>query len=213
MSNASNKDLTEVAEKFDIPEEDPLRDMMIQEKSPWSVDDRLRACMLFQVTGSSKKVAGLTGIPDSTIRYWKTTSDWWPEASRQARKAHQEQLDAMMTGVIHRSIQEIGDRIENGNTKVSKNGEQYKIPVSSDELVRVTDKVYDKRALSRGDPTSRQEKVDPNEMLKNLFQQFESMVEKHHRPISVIDTTSIENGEYTEVTTTTNNSEDTNEEN
>lgn len=202
MSTSDAKDL---AETFQIPESDPLRDMMEFDRSPHTIDERLRACMLFQITGSSKKVAKLTGIPDSTIRFWKTQSDWWPEASRQARKQHQEQLDAMMTGVIHQSIQELNDRLHSGNTKVLKDGSEKQVPLSSDELVRITDKVYDKRALNRGDPTQRTERVDVNDMLTNLFHQFSSMVEQHGRPASIIDASNAEDAEYTTTETETDN--------
>ena len=142
----------------------------------------------------------MMNIPDSTIRWWKTRSSWWKEATRQARKQHQEQLDSMMTGVIHRSMQELDDRLSHGNTKVNKEGDQYKVPVSSDEIVRIVDRVYDKRALNRGDPTQRTERVDVNEMLNNLVNQFASMVEKHGKPHSFIDAEVVdENDNITEL--------------
>ena len=73
---------------------------------------------------------------------------------------------------------QLADRIINGNHKLnSRTGDVERVPMSSNELSRDAIGIpFDKRALMRGDATSRVEKIDPQEMLKGLADQFIKIV-------------------------------------
>ena len=89
------------------------------------------------------------------------------------------------------------DRVRNGNIKLNpKTGELNRIPMTSGELAKDAVGIpYDKRALMRGDPTSRTERVDPKLMLEDLAKQFVKIVEMNEpKPIEaeIIENDSIE---------------------
>jgi hypothetical protein len=85
------------------------------------------------------------------------------------------------------------DRVRNGNIKLNpKTGELNRIPMTSGELAKDAVGIpYDKRALMRGDPTSRTEKVDPKAMLEDLAKQFKKIVELNE-PKTIIDAEIVE---------------------
>ena len=61
------------------------------------------------------------------------------------------------------------------------------MPMTSGELSKDAIGIpYDKRALMRGDPTSRTEKIDPKTMLEDLAKQFVKIVEMNE-PKTIID--------------------------
>ena len=137
----------------------------------WSVEDKVAAATQYAITGNSKQAGKLTGIPPATIRWWKTESSWWPELLKEVRKAHAEELDGLQTNLIHKSAQELADRLENGDEVLDKNGEIRRKKLGGRDLVIIHGTLYDKRALSRGNPTSKVERSD-YEALTQLAEQM-----------------------------------------
>ena len=146
----------------------------------WTPEDRIMACTYYAITGNSLQAAekckghGGKEIPASTIRKWKNYSAWWKPVLHEVRKSKQEELDAKLTNIIMEGTDQLSDRILNGNHKLNnRTGELDRIPMSSSELSRDAIGIpFDKRALMRGDATSRVERVDPQEMLKGLAEQL-----------------------------------------
>jgi hypothetical protein len=100
--------------------------------------------------------------------------------------------------------EKLEDRVRNGNIKLNpKTGELNRIPMTSGELAKDAVGIpYDKRALMRGDPTSRTEKVDPKLMLEDLAKQFVKIVEMNEpKPIDaeIIEPDSIEDPSINEL--------------
>lgn len=142
----------------------------------WLPEDRIKACLYHIILGSSIKASKYCGIPAVTIRYW-TRQQWWQEASRQIRKTQNELLDIKLTTIINKTSDQLLDRIENGEYKLAPNGEIIKIPMHSRDLAVAGMAVpFDKRALIRGDPTSRIERTGVDETLKKLKDHFEQLV-------------------------------------
>tara|TARA_R110000850_G_C9889394_1_gene458692 strand:+ start:83 stop:715 length:633 start_codon:yes stop_codon:yes gene_type:complete len=149
----------------------------------WTPEERIMAATYYSVTGSSLQAAERckqagSDIPASTIRKWKNQSAWWKPVLHEVRKAKQEELDAKLTNIIMEGTDQLADRIINGNHKLnSRTGDVERVPMSSNELSRDAIGIpFDKRALMRGDATSRVEKIDPQEMLKGLADQFIKIV-------------------------------------
>jgi hypothetical protein len=135
-------------------------------------------------------------VPKATIAAWCNKSNWWKPLTTQIRKANDEELDAKMTGIIHKSADQLNDRVENGNLKPTgkKNEDGNPIferhPLTSTELARdgigIT---YDKRALSRAAIIQRRSDITTMEALKELKIRFEEMSRNEGKaPIEAVKT-------------------------
>tara|TARA_R110002020_G_scaffold2465_2_gene11548 strand:- start:531 stop:1178 length:648 start_codon:yes stop_codon:yes gene_type:complete len=173
--------------------DDELFEDIVGNNTKYTPEQRIMAATYYAVTGSSLQAADKckasgTAIPASTIRKWKNTTSWWKPVLHEVRKAKQEELDAKLTSIIMEGAEKLEDRVRNGNIKLNpKTGELNRIPMTSGELAKDAVGIpYDKRALMRGDPTSRTEKVDPKTMLEELAKQFVKIVELNE-PKTIID--------------------------
>ncbi len=178
--------------------DDELFEDIVGNNTKYTPEERIMAATYYAVTGSSiqasEKCANQgTPIPASTIRKWKNTTSWWKPVLHEVRKAKQEELDAKLTSIIMEGADKLEDRVRNGNIKLNpKTGELNRIPMTSGELAKDAVGIpYDKRALMRGDPTSRIEKVDPKLMLEDLAKQFVKIVEMNE-PKTIIEAELVE---------------------
>ena len=183
--------------------DDELFEDIVGNNTKYTPEERIMAATYYAVTGSSLQAADKckaqgTPIPASTRRKWKNTTSWWKPVLHEVRKAKQEELDAKLTSIIMEGAEKLEDRVRNGNIKLNpKTGELNRIPMTSGELSKDAVGIpYDKRALMRGDPTSRTEKIDPKIMLEDLAKQFVKIVEMNEpKPIDaeIVKEDSIEN--------------------
>ena len=163
-------------------------------KSPYPPEIKIASAALWCVLGSSRKVAKMLNMPDITIRSWYR-EPWWHMAVREVRKNKNEEFDAKLTGLLDDTIVEIQERLMHGETVVDKTGELRRVPVSTRNLATLLGIVYDKRALTRGDPTSKVVRVDTNEHLAEVAKKLSKMVDKIPQPIEKITI----DGEFTSV--------------
>lgn len=165
-----SEELVDTSESLDIE----LKDLYACNGS-YTPEEKIEAVMAYMVTGTSRKASKLCGVPEGTIRWWKSQSLWWDDLMKECRRKKQDELDAMTTGVIHRAVEQIEDRVQNGNTKTTKDGVPFNAPLTAGELSMVVGILFDKRQLLRGDPTSRTENVSESQRLEELQKNFEKM--------------------------------------
>ena len=67
--------------------------------SKYGNEDRRNAVVNYQVHGSYKKTAEVTGIPASTIRGW-AKSDWWLDVSTTVRAETDDKVRAKMLQIV-----------------------------------------------------------------------------------------------------------------
>lgn len=140
----------------------------------YTAADKIAAVVAWMVTGNVYKAQKYCGVKPDTISRWKRESEWWPILTQQVKKEKNDELEAMMTGILHENLSAIMERLEEGDTYYdAKRGKTYKLPVKTKDLAYVTTNIFDKRQLLRGDVTSRTEKVSTQERLSKLKQQFE----------------------------------------
>lgn len=151
----------------------------------YSVGDMIRVCAYSTIYPSSTKIEKLTGVPSRTIRKWRQKAPWWKELTRQIRKHKQEELDAQLTSVVMKASGDLLDRLEKGDQVLDKTGDLVTVPLKAMDVAKVLGIAYDKRALLRGDPTARTEKISTSEVLKELKTTFEAMAGK--KPPEVIE--------------------------
>lgn len=170
-----SQEMTESAstEKLDIE----LKDLYAC-NGTYTPEEKIGAVMAYMVTGTSRKASRICGVPEGTIRWWKARSLWWDSTMAECRRKKQDELDAMTTNVIHKAVEQIEDRVQNGNTRRNKDGEEVNTPMTAQELSMVVGILFDKRQLIRGDPTSRTETVSESERLNELQNKFEQMAKE-----------------------------------
>ena len=91
------------------------------------------------------------------------------------RYEHQRKLDAKMTTLLEKALTQLEDRLDNGDVN-PKTGER--IPISGAQIASITGTIYDKRALVRGEPTSRVERTSVDQKLNKLAERFEEIGKK-----------------------------------
>lgn len=166
--------------------------------SKWYPSHKIMAATYYLILNSYTKVAehmAAAGypVPRDTIASWRNRSTWWKPLITQIRKAKQDELDSKLTKLIHSGIDALQDRFNDGEYVVTGSTEEgdpiiHRVPVKARDLSMATSIMYDKRALSRGDPTSRVQRDPPEKLLKDLAREFEKMAQKNRPAIEAIKT-------------------------
>jgi hypothetical protein len=140
----------------------------------YTLDEKLQVCNHYVVEGgNSKSASRATGVPNATIRTW-TGTEWWAEMVLDIRKRHQDRLDGKFTAIITRGMKKLQDRLDNGDEVMfAKTGEMVKKQMSGKDLVYALEKMIDKRALLRGDPTARTATASVESVAKKIQDKLE----------------------------------------
>lgn len=163
----------EMATGFDIS-------VLYRANSKYSPEQRLFAVYAYVITGSARKASRLTGVEEGHLLSWKKTSPWWDDAVKEVRRVKGEQMDSMLTSLMHQTGGEMEDRLINGDEVVGRNGESYKKKVGFRELSYAMKVMSEQRALLRGEATSRREVKDSSgEAMKELRTKLEDLSRLH----------------------------------
>jgi hypothetical protein len=90
-------------------------------------------------------------VPEQTIQGWVANSEWWPLLLNDVRLRLGEEFDGQLTGMIGKAIDKAMQALDNPN-------------LSAKDAALVLAIAYDKRALHRGQATSRVERVNLNDL-------------------------------------------------
>jgi len=156
----------------DDPDTLDLRELY-SPQSKFTPEEKLYAATAWVMTGSIKEASRLTGIKERLLKKWKSESLWWDDAVREIRKRKQEELEGHLSELIHQSTALLRERIETGNPYLTRQGGELKwVPLTTRDLLFILSQTFDKRALIRGDPTSRTERVSSEQRLEKLQQKM-----------------------------------------
>jgi len=142
--------------------------------SKYNDTDRRKAIGVYVVTGNYTETAKQLNMPERTINQWGKT-EWWLNELAVVREEKQDELDAQITGSIHKAFKKVDDRLELGDPYITKTGEIGYKPVSCRDSATVGGIMYDKRALLRNMPTNITVSTDSHKLLK-LQEKFEQLV-------------------------------------
>lgn len=133
---------------------------------------RIEAVSLYAALGNVAEVARIMNLNAATIRSWKTM-EWWELMMRRVHNEADEKLDAKFTKIVDKAIDEINDRLENGEYIYNhKTKETVRVKPKMRDVAMVAVTNLEKRQLLRGQPTSRSEKVDIGDSLLRLANEF-----------------------------------------
>ena len=154
---------------------------LIPDNGDYSSYDRLDALTAYAILGNMKKVqqalaAKGTHVNYQTLCYWRSATEWWKPALHEVREMLDEELDARQTKLINSIMDEMEDRLENGEEVVSfdKEGNVRRASkkVGFRDLAIAGGVQFDKRQLGRGEPTSRVETISDKDRLIQLQNEF-----------------------------------------
>ena len=167
--------LLEDYEPTDLPE--AMYASTIGGKSQYSATLRAQ-CVYLSCLFNPHKAASLLNVPYRTVVDWAKT-DWWNEIELKLRSQAQKSLESKFTAILKKGAEMLEERLDNGDPKVLKDGTEVRQGVSAKDVALIICQVFDKRALTRGDPTSRTERTSTaRDKLKNMAREMEQVAGK-----------------------------------
>ncbi len=159
--------------QFRMPDPSYYHPDMWSPNSKYTPHDKLQAVAAYVITGDLDRAEQHSGVPRGTIAGWKRNTEWFPAMMAQVREQQGELLDAEITSTIHDIVGEIKDRVENGDEVLhTKTGEMLRKKIPAKDLAITMAVLYDKRALARGDATTRTETVSTENKMDFLREEF-----------------------------------------
>lgn len=151
---------------------------------------KVEAASIYAVTGDLRKVSELTGVEESLLKYWRK-QEWFQLVLKEVWSENNETLNAKLTAAIDKAQDQLLDRLEHGDTKMTRDGELVRVPIPGKDLSLITAIVFDKRQVLRGEPTSRSESVQIGDKqltrLEQLALTFENLANHRRAKTDVVD--------------------------
>lgn len=183
ITQADKKEAGELAKSvyFDHPE---------MKTGQCSREKKIKAAVAYLQVGTFRKAAQIAGIRRQTLMQWVHNTNWWPALIDHLKRHHDDQLESRTTAVINQALDQVEDRVLNGDAVVdSKTGQIHRKPVGGRDMAVIFGTLYDKRQLMRSQPTSISQSSE-GDRLQKLQEQFEQLAEKKANSLE---------GEYREI--------------
>jgi len=99
---------------------------------------KINAAYLYAASGNYSKVARDTHINRNTIMSWAKDSVVWVEALGKAQQEISDEILAYNLKIVVKTNEQIIDRIDNGDTVLTKDGKQVRVPMKGRDLAVVS---------------------------------------------------------------------------
>jgi hypothetical protein len=106
------------------------------------------AVRAYLAMGTYDKASAVCGVPRSTIAWWRQKAPWWDDLAAKVHQEMEETYRAGWRGVLEKALDQIADRVANGNWVLSRDGTITRVPVSARDLILVAGIAQDKLRLS-----------------------------------------------------------------
>lgn len=137
--------------------------------------DYRAAVAAFLVTGSVQKVAKELDCPVQTVKSWRRSAEWWDRYADDIAEQIDKELVARMRGATLKAYKELDDRLDNGDERLTKDGESVRVKVAAKDLSVIANTANDRVRLAEGKAT----KITETRDLAAIAQQFESLAAKY----------------------------------
>lgn len=82
----------------------------------WTEQDKRRAVISLLIYGNQAEVARVTGIPATTLSYWRSC-EWFDSFTADAMQHVGHEIRAGLTAIVGKTVQNAIDRLDNGDIK------------------------------------------------------------------------------------------------
>lgn len=170
---------------------------------------RLEVVGLYAALGQVKRVAELAKVPESQVYKWRK-EQWFQDCLREIRTENNEKLDVSFTEIIEEALEQVKDRVRNGDFVQNAKGELLRKPIPAKDLSLVVAINVDKRELLRGEPTSRAAVSDNGvtktvDRLEKLAETFSNLARFGRKKVETIDAEILEQNALPSPTNPTEN--------
>ena len=80
--------------------------------------------------------------------------EWWQLALEQIRVENRSRLNAELTEILFKSLEQARERLDNGDITVLKDGEIVRHPIKARDLTLMAAIMFDKRQILNNSPTT-----------------------------------------------------------
>ena len=144
---------------------------------------KINAAYLYAVYGNYSKVARDTNINRNTIMTWARESAVWVEAVSKAQQEISDEILAYNLEIVVKTNEQIIDRIDNGDTVLTKDGKQVRVPIKGRDLAVISGIKEDKARVALGQATSITSTQDTRALAEVCMELSRTM--RDHRVVSV----------------------------
>lgn len=173
-----------------------IRSIAAETNRQWADSQKMEAIQSYLLLGNLALTSRILGIPEITLRVWKTTQ-WWKDAVAEIKSQEKIELSAKMKKIVGASLAVVEDRLVNGDFQFDqKTGEVIRKPVNMKDAHRVAMDMQQRQELVDKSLSGEEDKGDEGvqSRLLKLAEQFAEMATKkieqkvdEHRTIDVED--------------------------
>ena len=172
-----------------------IRSIAAETNRQWADSQKMEAIQSYLLLGNLALTSRILGIPEITLRVWKT-SQWWKDAVAEIQAQEKIELSAKMKKIVGASLAVVEDRLVNGDFQFDqKSGEVIRKPVNMKDAHRVAMDMQERQVTiekaMNGEVT---QEDDVQSKLLKLAEQFAEMATKkieqkvdEHRTVDVED--------------------------
>lgn len=161
----------------------PIRSVEAKTNKSWSDKQKIEAVQSWLLLGNLALTSRVLGIPEVTLRLWKTT-DWWKTTVAELKAQEDIQMSARLKKIVDASLAAVEDRLVNGDLMYDqKSGELIRKPVNIRDAHKVAVDLMDKKAvLEKAAAPVQEEQKDEDRLLK-LAEKFADFVTQKNKPV------------------------------
>jgi hypothetical protein len=143
-------------------------------QSKHTPEQKIAAVAAYHVTGSCLGAEKETGISHNTIKWWKSSAVWWPKVMDLCQKETDDKMCAKMRQVVDKSVDGVLKAVENGETRLDKQGNQITVFPAAREQAWIAAVFTDKIRVAQGRPTTISNRSQ-SEILSDLGNKLEKL--------------------------------------
>ena len=173
-----------------------IRSITAPTNKQWSDSQKMEAIQSYLLLGNLALTSRILGIPEITLRVWKT-SQWWKDTVAEIKSQEKVELSSKMKKLVGASLAVVEDRLINGDFQFDqKTGEVIRKPVNMKDAHKVAMDMQERQDLIDKSLSGEESKGDEGvqSRLLKLAEQFAEMATKkieqkvdEHRTIDVED--------------------------
>ena len=115
------------------------------DRAHWPESKKLEVIQAYLVMGNLALAARTCNVPEITVRQWKA-SQYWKDTEDELRRGGKLKLGAKLAALIEKSMDVLGDRLENGDFVLHpRTGEIIRKPVSAEHSNKIVSQLIDRQ--------------------------------------------------------------------